>query len=68
MKFAKYHGLGNDYLVMEPSAFADADVFELAPRICHRNYGVGSDGILLGPLPSHVADFGLRIINPDARP
>jgi diaminopimelate epimerase len=65
VKFAKYHGLGNDYLVMEPSAFADADVFELAPRICHRNYGVGSDGILLGPLPSQVADFGLRIINPD---
>lgn len=65
MKFAKYHGLGNDYLVMEPGAFAGADAFALAPRICHRNYGVGSDGILLGPLPSQVADFGLRIINPD---
>lgn len=65
MKFAKYHGLGNDYLVMEPSAFDGSDAFALAPRICHRNYGVGSDGILLGPLPSQVADFGLRIINPD---
>lgn len=65
VKFAKYQGLGNDYLVMEPGAFGEADAFELAPRICHRNYGVGSDGILLGPLPSQVADFGLRIINPD---
>jgi diaminopimelate epimerase len=33
--------------------------------ICHRNYGVGSDGILWGPLPSKKADFGLRIFNPD---
>ncbi len=79
MKFAKYHGLGNDYLVIEPSAFSEggvtpgalspafslADVSRLARRICHRNYGVGSDGILLGPFASSVADFGLRIINPD---
>jgi diaminopimelate epimerase len=33
--------------------------------ICHRNFGVGSDGILLGPLPSTKAPFGLRIYNPD---
>jgi diaminopimelate epimerase len=33
--------------------------------ICHRNFGVGSDGILWGPLPSTRADFGLRIFNPD---
>ena len=33
--------------------------------ICHRNYGVGSDGILIGPLRSESCDFGLRIFNPD---
>ena len=33
--------------------------------ICHRNFGVGSDGILWGPLPSQVAPFKLRIFNPD---
>jgi diaminopimelate epimerase len=34
--------------------------------ICHRNFGVGSDGILWGPLPSDKADGGmLRIYNPD---
>lgn len=26
---------------------------------------LGSDGILVGPLPSKKADFGLRILNPD---
>lgn len=33
--------------------------------ICNRHYGVGSDGILLGPLPSAKAPFLLRIFNPD---
>lgn len=65
MKFTKYHALGNDYLVLEPSAITPERALSLAPRICHRNYGIGSDGILLGPLPSEAADFALRIINPD---
>jgi diaminopimelate epimerase len=66
MRFHRYHGLGNDYLVMDPRAVGR----ELTPReirlVCHRNFGVGSDGILWGPLPGQGADFGLRIFNPDA--
>ena len=65
MKFTKYHGLGNDYLVMDPSVFGGASPEALAPRICDRNYGIGSDGILIGPLPATDAEHGLRIINPD---
>lgn len=70
MEFAKYHALGNDYLVMDGGAFAPGQARALAPRICHRNYGVGSDGILLGfPLLGSPAEGGaayeLRIINPD---
>jgi diaminopimelate epimerase len=65
MKYTKYHGLGNDYLVIRPNEIDG----ELAPEqiqlICHRNYGVGSDGILLGPLPSNTCNFRLRILNPD---
>jgi len=66
MRFHRYHGLGNDYLVMDPLEVGR----ELSPReirlVCHRNYGVGSDGILFGPLPSTSAAFRLRIFNPDA--
>ncbi len=66
MKFHKYHGLGNDYLVIAPDA-VDRDLTPTEIRtICHRNYGVGSDGILWGPLPTSDADFALRIFNPDA--
>jgi diaminopimelate epimerase len=62
--FKKYHGLGNDYLVIDPNvqdfAMSEANI----RLICDRNFGVGSDGILYGPdlsgdMPS------VRILNPD---
>lgn len=65
MKFVKYHGLGNDYLVIGPADVAGNLDRCQVKRICHRNYGVGADGILLGPLESDTSDFRLRILNPD---
>ncbi len=65
VSFEKYHGLGNDYLVLDPKNWTgDLDPARIE-RICHRNYGLGSDGILFGPLPSGKADFRLQIFNPD---
>lgn len=62
--FFRGHGLGNDYLVMDPKELE----FKLTPKnielICNRNWGLGSDGIL-ALVPSKKADFGLRIFNPD---
>jgi len=67
MRFSKYHALGNDYLVLNPSDYPDWPEPNLKQirAICHRNYGLGSDGILWGPLPSQRGDFRLRIFNPD---
>jgi len=65
MIFEKYHALGNDYLVYDPRETKHEFSEEQTIRICHRNFGLGSDGILVGPLPSSGADFGLRILNPD---
>lgn len=67
MRFHKYHALGNDYLVLDPQDFPGWTVPSPAQvrAICHRHFGVGSDGILWGPLPSVRADHGLRIFNPD---
>ena len=67
MRFFKYHALGNDYIVLDPAdfpAWKAPDEGQIRV-ICHRNFGVGSDGILWGPVPSAQADFGLRIFNPD---
>ncbi len=62
--FFRGHGLGNDYLVVDPRDLT----FKLIPKritsICDRNWGVGSDGIL-ALVSSKRADFGLRIFNPD---
>ncbi len=65
MKFFKYHALGNDYLVIPPQDLPEPLIHEKMKVICHRHFGVGSDGILLGPLPSRKAAFALRIFNPD---
>jgi diaminopimelate epimerase len=65
MKFTKYHALGNDYIVIRPGNERELLSEDEIRRICHRNYGVGSDGILFGPLPSETCDFRLRIFNPD---
>lgn len=65
MKYSKYHALGNDYIVLNPAGFKKELKPDLIRLICHRNYGIGSDGILLGPLESKNCDFRLRIFNPD---
>ncbi len=65
MRFAKYHALGNDYIVLGPLEAGGELTSEQIQLICHRNYGIGSDGILFGPLESSECDFSLRIFNPD---
>ena len=65
MHFYKYQALGNDYIVISPTDAPNGLTAAEIIRICDRHYGVGSDGILLGPLPSSAADFGLRLFNPD---
>jgi diaminopimelate epimerase len=63
--FTKYHALGNDYIVIDPKDLPMPLTTEQVKTICHRNFGVGSDGILLGPLPSTTAKCALKIYNPD---
>jgi diaminopimelate epimerase len=64
MDFYKYHALGNDYIVIDPNKIDVSLSPDNIRLICHRNFGIGSDGILYGPI------FGsekmkLRILNPD---
>jgi diaminopimelate epimerase len=51
--FKKYHGLGNDYLVIDPNVQDFAMTEANIRLICDRNFGVGSDGILYGPTFDH---------------
>ena len=64
--FYKYHGLGNDYIVIDPNKlnFNLTLNEENIKLICHRNLGIGSDGILFGPIIKD-GKLSFQIFNPD---
>ncbi len=49
MRFAKLHGAGNDFIVFDGSERADlaAALRPAVPRLCHRRFGIGADGVLV---------------------
>ena len=68
MEFLKYHALGNDYLVLTSGDLESAEeelTVEKIRKICHRNFGLGSDGLLVGGRDSSGKGFKLTIFNPD---
>lgn len=65
MRFHKYHGLGNDYIVPDSLEFGDKLEPGQIRRICHRHCGIGSDGILFGLFAHANGSFAVRIFNPD---
>ena len=80
MRFVKFHGYGNDYLVFEASQlggvgwrggferFESGEIFpDFVRRVCDRHFGAGSDGVaVVEPFTDgREADFRLRIFNPD---
>jgi diaminopimelate epimerase len=65
VRFAKMHGLGNDYVHIDLHRERIADAPRLARAVSDRHRGVGSDGlILIGPSDSG-ADVRMRIFNAD---
>jgi diaminopimelate epimerase len=62
VRFAKAHGLGNDFLLVEAGA-APREASVWAARLCERHTGIGADGVLLyEPAPEGVS---MRLINAD---
>lgn len=67
LKFSKMHGIGNDFPIIDESkgeVIPEAEKAEACRFLCHRNFGVGGDGVLF-VVPSEVADIGYRMFNPD---
>jgi len=61
MQFFKFHALGNDYIVLNPADFGRQINSTKIQLICHRHYGIGSDGILYGLCKTSECDFSVRI-------
>ena len=64
MKFTKMHGAGNDYVYINGFEERVDDPVILAQRVSNRNFGIGSDGLIL-ILPSEQADVKMRMFNSD---
>ena len=62
--FEKYNGLGNDYLVYDCNKNSEKLDSDSVKLICDRNFGLGSDGILVGPI-IEGDKISVEIINPD---
>ncbi len=67
MNFCKFHGFGNDYLILEADSLVHTkSLNDFARRICDRHYGVGADGIaVIQKTADGKADFECLIFNPD---
>jgi len=64
MRFWKYHGLGNDFILMDGvNEGLDVDP-AWCKSACDRNFGIGGDGVLY-VLPGKGSDICMRIINAD---
>ncbi|TDT61650.1 diaminopimelate epimerase [Fonticella tunisiensis] len=64
MHFAKLHGLGNDFILIENLDSDIEDLSEIAIKGCDRHFGVGADGLLVVE-KSKIADIKMTIINSD---
>lgn len=60
----KYHGLGNDYLVYDCNINKPNLCRDQIRLLCNRNFGIGSDGILVGPIWKGNK-VQVKIYNPD---
>lgn len=66
IQFAKMHGLGNDFIVVDcvSNPYDIKQLVAASPAMCDRHFGIGGDGVVL-VMTSDIADFRMRIINSD---
>ena len=58
--FNKYHGLGNDFIILDGRESGHLIDSDLAKRLCDRHRGIGADGVLT-ILPSRTSAAGWRL-------
>jgi diaminopimelate epimerase len=66
LRFAKYHGTGNDFVMIEDIRDGVRPTPELVAYLCDRHRGVGADG-LIRIAPSETADFFMDYWNADGQ-
>ncbi|MEM1425810.1 MAG: diaminopimelate epimerase [Cyanobacteria bacterium P01_H01_bin.130] len=66
IQFAKYHGLGNDFILVDNRHQSDLILSaETAAQWCDRHFGIGADGVIFVLPATGDTDYTMRIINSD---
>ncbi|MBD2308506.1 diaminopimelate epimerase [Chroococcidiopsis sp. FACHB-1243] len=65
-EFVKYHGLGNDFILIDNRASSEPIVTpEQAVKLCDRHFGIGADGVIFALPGTNGTDYTMRIFNSD---
>lgn len=62
--FYKYHGTGNDFIILSTTAVLGEDYAQFVQKICHRKFGIGADGVMMID-ESNFADIKMHFFNAD---
>ncbi len=66
LKFTKYHGLGNDFILIDNRHQSEPLITpEQAIKLCDRNFGIGADGVIFALPGTSTTDYTMRIFNSD---
>ena len=66
LEFAKYHGLGNDFILIDNRTAAEPRLTpEDAIQWCDRHFGIGADGVIFALPGQNGTDYTMRIFNND---
>lgn len=70
IKFTKMQGLGNDFIIVDFEEYKklgikQEDLSELAKKLCHRNFGIGADGLIVINPNTKDTDIGWFFYNSD---
>lgn len=66
LNFAKYQGLGNDFILVDNRHQAEPILTpDQAAKLCDRNFGIGGDGVIFALPPTGSTDLTMRIYNSD---
>ncbi|MEY3297159.1 MAG: Diaminopimelate epimerase 2 [Cyanobacteriota bacterium] len=66
MEFSKYHGLGNDFILVDNRHQVDPLISpETAAAWCDRHFGIGADGVIFALPGQNGTDYTMRIYNSD---
>ncbi len=66
LEFVKYHGLGNDFILVDHRADTEPCLTpEQAVKLCDRHFGIGADGVIFALAGQAGTDYTMRIFNSD---